>query len=59
MFEMIRLIFCRMLECENVECRARNQTFASSLVRKIYNIQIQMFLKYHLQQNALCLAYKI
>ena len=57
MFEMIRLIFCRMPLQNSVMLKLKNyksyQTFPSSLVRKIYNIQIQIFLKYHLQKCTL------
>ena len=59
MFEMIRLIFCRMPLQNSVmlklKTKNRNQIklFLHHWSEKIYNIQIQIFQKYHLQKCTL------
>ena len=56
MFEMIRLIFCRMPLQNSVMLKLKVEiisNFSFIIGQKIYNIQIQIFLKYHLQKCTL------
>ena len=59
MFEMIRLIFCGMPLQNSVMLKLKTKNrnhiklFLHHWSEKIYNIQIQIFLKYHLQKCTL------
>ena len=59
MFEMIRLIFCRMPLQNSVMLKLKTKNrnhiklFLHHWSEKKYNIQIQIFLKYHLQKFTL------